>query len=67
MKQDEINTLRSDAKKEGIAIGEERGKVEGIALKARETALNAIDMGLTMEQAVKLSGLSIEEVKKLGK
>jgi predicted transposase/invertase (TIGR01784 family) len=45
----------------GIAIGEERGELK----KAKETALNAIDMGLTTEQAAKLSGLSIEEIESL--
>ncbi|MDR0677820.1 MAG: Rpn family recombination-promoting nuclease/putative transposase [Holosporaceae bacterium] len=69
MKQDEIDTIKCDAQKkgkaEGIAIGEERGKVEG-ALKAKtETALNALAMGLSIEQISKLTGLSEDEIKKL--
>jgi hypothetical protein len=41
------------------------GKAEGIAIRARETAMEAIDMGLTVEQAAKLSGLSITEINSL--
>ncbi|MDR0556113.1 MAG: Rpn family recombination-promoting nuclease/putative transposase [Holosporaceae bacterium] len=67
----EMNFNMRKAEKRGIAIGEERGKAEGkaegIALKARETALGALDMGLTVEQAAKLSGLSVEEVNSLKK
>jgi predicted transposase/invertase (TIGR01784 family) len=64
-KNSEITVAKEEGREEGIVIGEERGKTEGIALKARETALGAIDMGLTIEQAAKLSGLSVKEVNSL--
>ncbi|MDR1235574.1 MAG: hypothetical protein LBJ96_01060, partial [Holosporaceae bacterium] len=47
------------------ANAEARGEARGELKKAKETALNAVDMGLTTEQAAKLSGLSIEEIESL--
>jgi predicted transposase YdaD len=57
MKDDEINTR--------IAEGEAKGLAEGELKKAKETALNALGMGLSMEQISKLTGLSTDEIKKL--
>jgi predicted transposase/invertase (TIGR01784 family) len=52
-------------KAEGIAIGEERGEARGKLKGKRETALNAIKMGLSVEQAAQLTGLSLQEIEKL--
>ncbi|GHU15857.1 hypothetical protein FACS189449_13630 [Alphaproteobacteria bacterium] len=53
-------------KAEGIAIGKEKGKAEGkaegIAEKAKETALNALAIGLTTEQIAGLTGLTVDEI-----
>ncbi|MDR2067709.1 MAG: Rpn family recombination-promoting nuclease/putative transposase [Holosporaceae bacterium] len=65
----EITVAREEAKaegkaegiEEGVAIGEERGELKG----KRETALNAVTMGLSTEQIAKLTGLSIEEIESL--
>jgi predicted transposase/invertase (TIGR01784 family) len=59
MKEDEISTRMSDAEK----LGEARGELK----KARETALNAIAMGLPTEQISQLTRLSLEEIKELRK
>jgi predicted transposase/invertase (TIGR01784 family) len=53
MKQDEIATSLSDAEKKG----ELKGK--------RETAMNAVAMGLSNDQIIKLTNLSIEEIESL--
>jgi predicted transposase/invertase (TIGR01784 family) len=54
---------------EGIAIGEERGiaigKEEGITEGKRETALNLLSMGLTVEQISQATNLSIKEIESL--
>ena len=63
----------SDLFEEGIAIGEERGRNEGISLgitqgehkKAVETAKNALSMKLTLEQIASLTGLSVEIIQDL--
>lgn len=41
------------------------GKAQGAHVKAVETAKSAIAMGLSVEQIVKLTGLSKEEIDKL--
>ena len=41
------------------------GKAQGVRVKAVETAKSAIAMGLSVEQIVKLTGLSKEEIDKL--
>jgi predicted transposase/invertase (TIGR01784 family) len=61
MKEDEINTRISDAEEEGVKKGIEKGEQK----KARETALNAIAMGLSTKQIMQLTGLSEEELKEL--
>jgi predicted transposase/invertase (TIGR01784 family) len=77
MKEDEISTRMSDAEKlgeaRGLIEGELKGKVEGKAEgKAeglidgkRETAINLLSMGLSVEQIAKATGLSIEEIESL--
>ena len=68
-----IAEAKTEAFEEGIAIGEERGRNEGISLgitqgehkKAVETAKNALSMNLTLEQVASLTGLSIETIRDL--
>ncbi|MDR0580689.1 MAG: Rpn family recombination-promoting nuclease/putative transposase [Holosporaceae bacterium] len=52
----------SCAKEEGIAIGEEKGEQK----KARETAVKLLAMGLRLEQIATATGLSIDEIVRLG-
>ena len=58
-----------EGERRGIAIGEERGRTEGIAQgerkKALETARNALAMGLTAAQAAQLTGLSADEITRM--
>ena len=60
---------REEGIKYGIAIGEERGRNEGISLgaqqKAVETAKNLLSIGLSQDQIASVTGLSIEEIEKL--
>jgi predicted transposase/invertase (TIGR01784 family) len=44
---------------------EARGKAEGIAIGKREIALDAIKMGLPLEQISKLTGFSVNELQSL--
>ena len=59
-------TAHNDGKREGLQEGIEQGKEEGKTegqLEAKfETARNLITMGLTIEQGVLGTGLSIDEV-----
>ena len=45
--------------------GMEVGILKGSRQKAEETARNALDMGLSVEQISKLTGLSVEEIEDL--
>ena len=54
-----------DGKAEGISLGISQGLSQGARVKAVETAKSAIAMGLSVEQIVKLTGLSEEEIDKL--
>lgn len=68
-----IMEAKTDALNEGIAIGEERGRSEGISLgitqgehkKAIETAEKLITLGLPQDQIASVTGLSPEEIEKL--
>ena len=57
--------MLSASKAEGEAIGMEKGKAIGEREKAVTVALKALEMGLTIEAASQLSGLSKEEIEKL--
>ncbi len=59
----ELREQKGEARghKKGLAEGEKKGKQE----KAIEIAKNALSMGLNIEQIIKLTGLSEEEIKKL--
>lgn len=60
---DIIDEEKEIAREEGLAEGEQRG-----ARDARlETARNALNMNLTIEQAAQISGLTQEEVATLKK
>jgi predicted transposase/invertase (TIGR01784 family) len=56
-------------RKEGIAIGEERGISIGLSQgahqKAIETAKNLLSIGLSQNQIAQVTGLSPEEIEKL--
>ena len=62
-----MDTLRdyknglATAKKQGIALGTEKG----IALTSRKIALSLKEMGMTVPDIIKATGLSAEEIKKL--
>ena len=53
--------------KEGIAEGISQGLQQGSQQAKIETAKNALNMNLPIEQIATLTGLSIEEVKNLTK
>jgi predicted transposase/invertase (TIGR01784 family) len=59
----ELTVAREEGKAEGIAEGEARGELK----KAREMALNAITMGLSVAQIMKLTDLPVEEIESLMK
>lgn len=68
----EICRLRNETQKgiisEKIAsmrVAMAKGRAEGARQKAIETAKNSLNLGLTLEQAAKISGLSIKEIDKL--
>ena len=74
-----MDTLRdyknglATAKKQGIALGKDLGrqegvtlgKEEGIALTSRKIALSLKEMGMSIPDIIKATGLSAEEIKKL--
>ena len=47
------------------ARAEARGKAQGEVKKAREIAKRLLENGFSFEQAAQLSGLGIEEIRKL--
>ncbi len=54
-----------EARSEALAEGEAKGKAEGLAEGKAETAKNLLAMGLPIEQIVRATGLSQEEVQRL--
>ncbi|MDR1235393.1 MAG: hypothetical protein LBJ96_00135 [Holosporaceae bacterium] len=66
LRQKTINDRNSEMTV-AVEEAEARGEAGGELKKAGETALNAINMGLTTEQIVKLSGLSTKEIELLKK
>ena len=56
-------------RQEGITLGTEKGialgKQEGIALTSRKIALSLKEMGMSVPDIIKATGLSAEEIKKL--
>ncbi len=59
--EDKKSTWAKESKKEGIKEGKKEGIKEGVYLVAK----NAINQGLENEVIATLTGLSIEEVKKI--
>jgi predicted transposase/invertase (TIGR01784 family) len=47
---------------EGVIDGELKGKLEGKLEEKFEAAQNALDLGLTIEQAAKISGLDVQKI-----
>ena len=63
--KNEVSMLGA-AKREGIEIGKKAGLEAGRYEKARETARNLLAIGvLTMEQIVKVTGLSHKEIQEI--
>ena len=59
----------AEEREAGILLGMQRGRMEGIREGIREgiveTARNLINMGMSYEDIVKATGLSIEVIEKL--
>ncbi|MGI5174275.1 Rpn family recombination-promoting nuclease/putative transposase [Treponema sp. OMZ 840] len=62
---DTLADERAEGREEGEAIGLEKGLFQGARQKALETAKNLLDMGLSLENIVKATGLTREEIEKL--
>ena len=60
----EANTLKK-SHEDGKAEGRLEGRLEGEAKKSIEIAKNLLQIGLSLENIAKTTGLSIEEIKKL--
>lgn len=60
----ETNTINS-AIREGYEDGKEVGLKEGEKKRAQEAALNALNLGLSIDMVSKISGLTEEEVRRL--
>ena len=56
---------KSEAREEGIKYGISIGLSQGAHQKAVETAKNLLSIGLSQDQIASVTGLSIEEIKKL--
>ena len=51
----------------GLEAGLAEGRLEGAHLKAIESAENALNIGIPIEDVSKITGLSLEEVEELAK
>ena len=56
-----VQKMKNEGRSEGFSLG----RSEGIFLQAKKSARIAISMGLTKEQAAKISGLSLAEVEEM--
>ena len=54
-----------EEREEGIKIGEEKGKQEGMEEKAIETAKKMLEKGFEVDIIMEITGLKKEEVEKL--
>jgi predicted transposase/invertase (TIGR01784 family) len=61
----EMTVAREEAREEGIAIGEERGRAEGELKEKTKIARNLLSIGLEVEQIAATTSLSIEEIEAL--
>ena len=61
-----VQKMKNEGRSEGFSLGRKEGfslgRSEGISLQAKKSARIAISMGLTKEQAAKISGLSLAEI-----
>ena len=60
-----VEDERSEARREGLAEGRSAGLAEGSYQAKVETAKNLIEIGLSIENIVKTTGLSREEIEKI--
>jgi predicted transposase/invertase (TIGR01784 family) len=60
-----MQTIAEQLREEGIKIGEEKGKKEGLEEKAIETAKKMLEDGLPFETISRYTGLTEKEVKAL--
>ena len=58
---------RAEGLTEGIAKGRTEGKAEGKKIQALETAKTLLEMGLSIQQIIKATGLSESEIMQLKK
>ena len=65
MYQHDIASMREDGRKAGLVEGEAIGLEKGAAQKQREIAKNLKDLGVGLNEIIKATGLSAEEVEKL--
>ena len=56
---------RDEGRTEGIAIGEKRGRVEGMAAGKIETARNMLKDGLSVDLITKYTGISAQQISEL--
>ena len=56
---------RAEGLTEGIAKGRTEGKAEGKKIQALETAKTLLEMGLSIQQIIKATGLSESEIMQL--
>ena len=61
----ELAVRTAEEREAGILLGMQRGRMEGIREGIVETARNLINMGMSYEDIVKATGLSIEVIEKL--
>ena len=59
------NSLLSEAKEEGISQGISQGYTSGINDGIKQTAKNLLSMNMPIEDILKATGLSVEEIKKI--
>ena len=56
---------KSEAREEGIKYGISIGLSQGVQQAKLETAKNLLSIGLSQNQIAQVTGLSVEEIKKL--
>ena len=57
--------IRREAKEEGIALGISKGLEKGVRDAKFDAAKNALTLGLSAEQASKITGLTLQEIENL--
>lgn len=64
-KMEYVPIWERDTLKKGEEIGEKKGEKKGMEKKARETAKNLLDMGISLDQISKATGLKKEVLEKM--